>query len=122
MVKMHVGTILYRKRHAAGHGEQGLNIVCMMVLLHRGCTECELVAYSLMLNQADVTARFRSQKPIAYLLQRDGKKTTSSPSGHDIGYTSLRGHSLLPADHSGPIASGGLPLPPFYYESVHLVK
>ena len=35
----------------------------------------------------------------------------------DIGYTSLRGHSLLPADHSGPIASGGIPLPPFYHES-----
>ena len=35
----------------------------------------------------------------------------------DIGYTSLRGHSLLPADHSGPIASGGLPLPHFYHKS-----
>ena len=43
---------------------------------------------------------------------------TSSPSGHDIGYTSLREHSLLPADHSGPTAMRGpIPLPPFYHES-----
>ena len=55
---------------------------------------------------------------ITYLLQRDGKGTTSSPSGHDIGYTSLREHSLLPADPSGPIAMRGpIPLPPFYHES-----
>ena len=33
---------------------------------------------------------------------------TSSPSGHDIGPNSSRGHSLLPADHSGPIAGGGV--------------
>ena len=68
-------------------------------------------------------AWLRSQKrsvsyPITYRLQRDGKGTTSSPSGHDIGYTSLRGYSLLPADHSGPIAMRGpIPLPPFYHKS-----
>ena len=46
--------------------------------------------------------------PITYLLQRDGEGTPySSPSGHDIGYTSLREHSLLPADHSGLIAMRG---------------
>ena len=46
--------------------------------------------------------------PITYLLQRDGEGTTySSPSDHDIGYTSLREHSLLPADHSGLIAMRG---------------
>ena len=40
------------------------------------------------------------------------------PSGHDIGYTSLREHSLLSADHSGPIAMRGpIPLPPLYHES-----
>ena len=47
--------------------------------------------------------------PITYLLQRDGEGTTYlSPSGHNIGYTSLREHSLLPADHSGLIAMRGL--------------
>ena len=55
---------------------------------------------------------------ITYLLQRDGEGTTYSPSGHDIGYTSLREHSLLPADHSGPIAMrGAIPLPPLHHES-----
>ena len=56
--------------------------------------------------------------PITYL-QRDGEGTTySRSSGHDIGYTSLREHSLLPADHSGLIAMRGpIPLPPFYHES-----
>ena len=56
--------------------------------------------------------------PIPYLLQRDVEGTTHSPSGHDIGYTSLREHSLLPADHSGLIATRGpIPLLPFYHES-----
>ena len=56
--------------------------------------------------------------PITYLLQRDVEGITYSPSGHDIGYTSLREHSLLPTDHSGLIAMRGLiPLPPFYHES-----
>ena len=56
--------------------------------------------------------------PITHLLQRDGEGTTFSPSGNDIGYTGLRDHSLLPADHSGPIAMrGSIPLPPFYHES-----
>ena len=56
--------------------------------------------------------------PITYLLHRDVEGTTYSPSGHDIGYTSLREHSLLPADHSGLIAMRGpIPLPPFYHES-----
>ena len=56
--------------------------------------------------------------PITYLLQRDGEGTTYSPSGHDIGYTSLRELSLLPADHSGLIAMRGpIPFPPFYHES-----
>ena len=56
--------------------------------------------------------------PITYLLQRDVEGTTYSPSGHDIGYTSLREHSLLPTDHSGLIAMRGpTPLPPFYHES-----
>ena len=56
--------------------------------------------------------------PITYLLQRDGEGTTYSPSGHDIGCTSLREHSLLPADHSGPLAMRGpILLPPFYHES-----
>ena len=51
--------------------------------------------------------------PITYLLQRDGEGTTySSPSGHDIGYTSLQEHSLLPADHSGLIAMRGPTSPP----------
>ena len=55
---------------------------------------------------------------ITYLLRRDAEGTTSSPSGHDIGYTSLREHSLLPADHSGLIAMRGpIPLPPFYHGS-----
>ena len=39
------------------------------------------------------------------------------PPGHVIGPNSLREHSLLPADHSGPIASGGIPLTPFYHDS-----
>ena len=44
--------------------------------------------------------------------------TTYSHSGHDIGYTSLREHSLLSADHSGLIAMPGpIPLSPFYHES-----
>ena len=52
--------------------------------------------------------------PITYLLQRDVEGTTYSPSGHDIGYTSLREHSLLPADLSGLTAMRGpIPLPPF---------
>ena len=56
--------------------------------------------------------------PITHLLQRDVEGTTYSPSGPDIGYTSLREHSLLPADHSGLIAMRGpIPLPPFYHES-----
>ena len=68
-------------------------------------------------------AWLRSQKlsvslPITYLFQRDGEGTTYSPSVHDIGYTSLREHSLLPADHSGLIAmQGPIPLPHFYQES-----
>ena len=68
-------------------------------------------------------AWLRSQKfsvslSITYLLQRDGEGTTYSPSGHDIGYTSLREHSLLPADHSGLIAMRRpIPLPSFYHES-----
>ena len=72
-------------------------------------------------------AWLRSQKlsvslPITYLLQRDGEGTTYSPSGHDIGYTSLREHSLLSADHSGPIAMRGpIPLPPFYHESAPML-
>ena len=49
---------------------------------------------------------------------KKGEGTTYSTSGHDIGYTSLREHSLLPADHSGPIAMrGSIPLPTFYHES-----
>ena len=56
--------------------------------------------------------------PVFYLLQRDVEGTTYSPSGHDIGYTSLREHSLLPADHLGLIAMRGpIPLPLFYHES-----
>ena len=57
--------------------------------------------------------------PITYLLQRDVEGTTYySPSGHDIGYTSLREHSLLPADHSGLISTRRpIPLSPFYHES-----
>ena len=56
--------------------------------------------------------------PITCLLQRDGEGTTSFPSGHDIGYTSLREHSLLPADHSGLTAMRGpILLSPFYRES-----
>ena len=56
--------------------------------------------------------------PVTYRLQKDVEGTTYSPSGHDIGYTSLREHSLLPADHSGLIAMrGAIPLPPFYHES-----
>ena len=42
-----------------------------------------------------------------YLLQRDYRGDYLSPSGHGIGSNSLRGHSLFPADHSGPIAGGG---------------
>ena len=46
------------------------------------------------------------------------RKTTYSPSGHDIGYTSSREHSLLPADHSDLIAMRGPAyLPPFCRES-----
>ena len=46
-------------------------------------------------------------------LQRDGEGTTySSLSGH-IGYTSLREHCLLPADHSGVIYAGAYLFPPF---------
>ena len=55
---------------------------------------------------------------ITYLLQRDVEGTTYPPSGHNIGYTSLRKHSLLPVDHSGLIAMRGpIPLSPFYHES-----
>ena len=55
--------------------------------------------------------------PITYLPQRDVEGTLYSPSGHDIGYTSLREHSLLPADHSGLVAMRGpIHLPPFYHE------
>ena len=61
---------------------------------------------------------FSVSLPITYLLQRDGEGTTYSPFGHDIGCTSLRERSLLPADHSGPKAMRGpIPLPPFYHES-----
>ena len=56
--------------------------------------------------------------PITYTLQRDVEGTTYSPSGHDIGYTSLREHSFLPADHSGLTAMRGpKPLHPFYHDS-----
>ena len=51
-------------------------------------------------------------------LQRDGEGTTYFSSGHDIGHTSLREHSLLAAEHSGPIAMRRpKPHPPFYHES-----
>ena len=59
--------------------------------------------------------QFHYQLP---LLQRDGERTTYSPSGHDIGYASLREYSLLPTDHSGLIAMRRpIPLTPFYHES-----
>ena len=49
--------------------------------------------------------QFHYQLPI---FLSDGEGTTySSPSGHDIRYTSLREHSLLPVDHSGLIAMRG---------------
>ena len=66
-------------------------------------------------------AWLRSQKHpfilIIYLLQRDWRGHYLFPPYHDIGSNSSWGHSLLPADHSGPIAGGGISLPPFYHDS-----
>ena len=65
-------------------------------------------------------AWLRSQKSSfsQYIFFKEiNKGITSSPAGHDIGSNSSRGHSLLPADHSGPIAGGGVTSFPLDHDS-----
>ena len=94
-----------------------------MIWLSRCCNQTKLQR-STIAGRDKWKVWLRSQKRSFshYIFFKEiNKGITSFPPGHDIGSNSSRGHSLLPADHSGPIAGGGVTSFPLDHDSGTLV-